>query len=369
MALVALAAGCRDRGAATGARADAAAGKQARPDAGTAQSTLMWSGRCGECHVKMRDEWRRSAHAQAARSPEYLAALRESGDAAVCRRCHEPLSGLVERDDPVAAEGVTCDACHVVAGVSVRSDGATFALRPADNVKYGPLCDAKNHYFHKMGCSPLHTESKLCAACHQWVRAGVPVFTEFEEWSHSGAADAGVECQGCHMPASRAEVAEGSGQRPSVPEHGFLGRAGGLRKGAVELALAAAAARGAVDVTATLTTRGTGHDVPTGLPEHRLILTLTLVDGAGHELGREERSYGRRLVDERGRPAPFWKAARVASDNRLAAAGSRKESWQAKAPGAREARAELWWQERDGALGLGSGARELVARGRAAVRR
>lgn len=188
-ALMVFVAGCPDRGAAPP--------PSRFVDAATPPRTaLVWSGRCGECHVKMRDEWSTSAHAQASRSPLYRAALAESSDRAVCVRCHQPLDGLAQKDDPVVGEGVTCDACHIVKSVTLRADGATLELRPTENVKFGPLCDAKNHYFHKMGCSPLHAESKLCAGCHQWVRGAMPIFTEYDEWSRSGAADEGVECQG-----------------------------------------------------------------------------------------------------------------------------------------------------------------------------
>ena len=38
------------------------------------------AGRCGECHEKMYDEWETSAHAKAATSPLYKAAVADAKD-------------------------------------------------------------------------------------------------------------------------------------------------------------------------------------------------------------------------------------------------------------------------------------------------
>jgi hypothetical protein len=333
--LVALA-GCH------GGRAPAPHDGAVAADLAPSPSVLVYAGRCGECHGKMYREWAPSAHARASKSARYLAA--RSHDQA-CDRCHLPLMGVVAADDPVAQEGITCEACHAVAAVELGQHEAHLVLHANDNVKYGPLCDAKNHYFHKMGCSPLHTESKLCASCHEWYRGTLPVFTEYEEWLASPAAASGVECQGCHMPTERAAAAEGAAPRPSVPHHGFLGREGLLRRGAVELELVARRAGKSVQVTATLVARHAGHRLPTGAPEHRLVLRLRLVGKKGVTLAETQRSYGRRLGDARNQPAPFWKATRLIGDDRLAPDVPRVETWQIAVAAGRAVAAELFYDD------------------------
>jgi len=72
------------------------------------------AGRCGECHEKMFDEWETSAHARAATSPVYLAALASSGNEQCGTRCHAPLATAMGAKDMVTSEGVTCDVCHTL---------------------------------------------------------------------------------------------------------------------------------------------------------------------------------------------------------------------------------------------------------------
>ncbi|WP_410969685.1 hypothetical protein, partial [Salmonella sp. SAL4450] len=62
---------------------------------------------------------------------------------------------------------------------------------------------------------------------------------------------------------------------------------------------------------------GAGHFVPTGLPERRVVLTVRAIDETGAERRVFEQVFGRILVDDRGAPAPFYRAERVASDNRI----------------------------------------------------
>ncbi len=150
--------------------------------------------RCEECHGRIFGEWKLSAHAQAERSTLYQAmrSKAESAEASGCDRCHAPLAAVAPS---VAGEGVGCDTCHSIRQADARVEGGGYVLSLTDNVKYGPLCDAKAHYFHKMGCSPLHNESMLCAGCHLWYRRSgaegdrvgteVPVFTEYHEWAKS----------------------------------------------------------------------------------------------------------------------------------------------------------------------------------------
>ena len=298
--------------------------------------------RCEECHEDYVRAWRGSGHAAARQSPVYAAMRAEAG--AGCDRCHAPLVGAIAADDPIHAEGVTCDVCHAIAEVRAGAGGA---LAPAFDLvstrRYGPLCDARDHYFHRMGCSPLHAESRLCGACHQleWPTAAgtVPVFTEFAEWQAAVDPAAGPSCQRCHMEGGAGEVARGWPARPQVSSHAFLSdeeRGGGLT---LALRLAEGAGPG---VEATVGNDGAAHALPAGLPGRRIVLVLRALDAEGAEVAREERAYARVLVDESGAEVPFYAAARVAEDSRLGAGERRIERWSVATAGVAAFEAELW---------------------------
>ncbi len=327
-------------------------------DSGTL-ALVSASGRCGECHGKMESEWKGSAHARAGQTAIYRA-MRSRAEPASCDRCHAPLTALIDPSEPAAQEGVTCDVCHTIAAVTAKASGAGFELRAYDNVKYGPLCDAKDHYFHKMGCSTLHTESTFCAGCHLLyvtTRRGesLPVFTEYEEWREGPYRSMGVDCQGCHMPEAPAEVAVGSPKRVAVAHHGFLGREGTLRREAIQLRVVVARQEGKLHVEVALHNNGAGHKVPTGMPGKRLVLRVRALDESGSVFSRLEQSYARILVDERNAEAPFYAAARLSLDNRLGPDERRNETFDLEAPFAGRLQVELIWKEIDDSVAAALG--------------
>jgi hypothetical protein len=274
------------------------------------------STRCAECHGKMAEEWRGSVHAQSGRSKLYQALAAAAPDGgAICAGCHTPLVPLAGGDLPAAKEGVTCDVCHTIKDVAIDQPPPRFELAVFDMVKYGPLCDAKDHYFHRMGCSKLHEKAELCGGCHLRVADGVPLYTTYQEWKESTYRDEGWQCQDCHMPGVKAPVAEGEKPREGVPDHGFFG-GGDLRKDAVKLDLTSRELDGGVMIDAVIANYA-GHDLPTGFPGKRAVLRAVAYDRAGKEVARDEITYGRRLVDARGAPTAYAGAVRVASDDRL----------------------------------------------------
>lgn len=295
---------------------DVAANPTTPTNAPAAQAHV--ASRCGECHESYLSQWTGSAHAEAARSPVYQAMRARAPEPAACDRCHAPLAAALARPDPAAAEGVTCDVCHTIDDVALAPDAATWALQLAQNRKYGPLCDAKAPYFHRVGCSPLHATSRLCAACHHRAHVAAardipPVFGEFEEWQHHGAMGDALECQGCHMPDARGQVASGATAREGVSDHEF--------SPATSVALAPRVRRepDGLAVEVTLTSDGSVHALPVGLPGRQLVLTAAAVDADGHPLGQDEAVFARTLIDEHGAEVPFFAAVRQAADTRLQA--------------------------------------------------
>jgi Cytochrome c554 and c-prime len=349
------------------ASAGAAAPSDARPlppDArpGNGKPALAKpSTRCAECHGKMADEWRGSKHAQSGHSALYAQLLEQAPDPAACATCHAPLTALLGGDHPAAKEGVSCDVCHTITKVDARLDVAPprFELAIFDMIKYGPLCDAKDHYFHRMGCSKLHETAELCAGCHQRVITvdgnPVPLYTTYQEWKEGPYPDEGWQCQDCHMPGVRAVVAEGEKPREGVPDHGFFG-GGDLRKDSAKLELVPRALDGAHVIDARLTNYA-GHDLPSGFPGKRAVLRAVALDRAGKELARDELSLGRHLVDEHGKPTAYAHAARVTIDDRLKPKEVRTVMLFGGRPQASVAKvkAELVWQSIDPILAAGLG--------------
>jgi len=326
-------------------RADAAG--SARP---SAQVLAYPAIRCAECHNKMHDEWTTSAHARAAQGPLYRKMREQARDlGAGCDDCHAPLAKRLPAGDLAIAEGVTCEVCHNIKAVSARSAGAGFELH-LDRVKYGPLCDAKDHYFHRMGCSPLHGQGELCAGCHLYYRAlpgggELPVYTEYEEW-HEGPYQA-RECQSCHMPGARVEVADGAGVRDGVGHHGWLGEQKDLRQRALAASAVVTAVGDRLRIDARVENVGAGHAVPSGQPERRIVVRATALAASGSKHAATERAFGRILVDAAGKPAPFYAATRVLSDDRIPPGQVREARLELAAPDTGELRIEVLWRPLD----------------------
>lgn len=297
-------------------------------DLGREATALVPAARCGECHGRTESQWRGSAHAQADTSALYRA-MRTDARTTSCDRCHAPLRAVAPTD-PVAAEGVSCDVCHTISSVQVgRIGGAGFALRLDDAVRYGPLCDAKPHYFHSMGCSPLHEAAEFCAACHNWSRqlpngTTLALYPEYQEWLEESAVGSGISCQSCHMPGERAEVAVGWPERSGVPRHSFLGR-GDLRRRALTGRARVTLAPGKLTVHLALTNSGAGHAVPTGLPERQLRVSVELLDASGRVTASQEHLYGRVLVDAVGKVVPFYDATSELADTRIKPGETRED--------------------------------------------
>ena len=269
----------------------------------------------------MFDEWERSAHARSASSPLYVAAA-AAAKQPECAHCHTPLVAEAPTD-PVSTEGVTCDVCHTLRDPKPAASGAGFHLAIDDMVKFGPRCDLKDHYFHRMGCSPEHKEAAICGSCHWWEPKGLPVFTEYPDWRDGPAAKEDLPCQGCHMSKSKAALAVGAPVRDGVPDHGLLGIAGDLRLRALSLDVAVKDTAGELSATVTLTNVGAGHPIPAGLPERRIVVTARIRDEAGQEVAIDRRVFGRVLVDASGTEVPFWRASKVGEDTRILPGGTR----------------------------------------------
>src|SRR5690606_10521248 len=84
---------------------------------------------------------------------------------------------------------------------------------------------------------------------------------------------------------------------------------------------------GALAVTVAVHNKNAGHAVPAGLPERRIVVRARVVDRSGTVVASDARAIGRSLVDSAGKEAPFWRAARVASDTRIQPGGTWEDTF------------------------------------------
>lgn len=319
----------------------AGAATAAAPANGKGPSLFVRAGRCSECHEHFRVEWNGSAHFKATRSAAFqksLVAVGEtpanSGLREACMLCHLPSQRFGQPDESPGnpSEGVSCDGCHTLSAVKIEAKQAVMTFDPGSGKKYGPIVGATGHYFHDMAYSPLHAKSEVCAGCHHMTALPtpggrpIPVVLDYVDWQRFGK---GKACQDCHMPSRGTEpVARGAKPRPNVPSHSF--------PGAVQLGkatkLEAAATRKPGEVAVTLL-HNAGHMVPSGFVDRRLILRAEYQSADGQPLGAEERAFGVFLVDEADKPAPFFRAARIKEDRRIAPGKPHVELFQVPQPG------------------------------------
>lgn len=303
------------------------------------QPPVHSSHRCGECHVEIAESWRGSAHAGSASNPLFAAMRADARDPS-CDQCHAPLAATLEPGSAVAAEGVTCDACHTAERVELADGRGRLVMNPGDNVKRGPLCDARDHYFHRVACVPMFERSEMCAGCHSLSRHAatgtIAIHGEYDEWRASSYGPSGSDaaCQSCHMPSVDGAVAEGWSGHERFSAHGPLAGAPPARS-PLRVVLALRPQPGdRIAIDATVSNEAAGHSLPTGLPGRRIRLEARTLDGEGRELDHWSHDYGTWLIDESGREAPFYSAAKVERDDRILSGGTRRHELVLRAPGA-----------------------------------
>lgn len=199
---------------------------------------------CGACHADIYKEWRSSIMSHAWDDPIYRALLARASKAtngeldSFCTGCHTPtglVSGKVSTADnqnppdihqPVTdMPGVDCEACHNMSAISGLDNGA-YVINDAgtDKLKFRPRLEASSPY-HQTAYSELHTESKMCASCHNVTHPGngVPVERTYDEWFESPYRQAGIGCQDCHMAPTRGKSAIMGPERKDRATHWFAG--------------------------------------------------------------------------------------------------------------------------------------------------
>lgn len=333
-----------------------------QPGMATVDKFIPSSG-CG-CHSPLVEQWSPSMHAQAIVDPVFLAkvaqAEAEAGPevAIFCKRCHAPIGNMTSdfngTGSEVAGEGVTCMFCHQIVGISGLPGNTSQLLEP-DLTRRAQLKEPTAP--HPAVYSELHEKADVCGACHNVDHPtnGAHLESSYTEWAEGPYAAEGIVCQDCHMSRepgfvgpSPGKAATGAAQRDNIYAMTFVGAnvAQGPADASRKLLQSAATVEmdlGGEDIiapsttasfTVTITNKGAGHYLPTGLTEVRemwLHVYAEAEDGTITEIG--ERRFGTVMQDATGsHPVEMWNAAAIFSDDRIPPRESVSETYAFKMP-------------------------------------
>ena len=254
---------------------------------------------CGECHQDIYNSWKKSLHSFSLQDPifdaAFMQALKAGSEEArrTCLRCHAPtvaVTGDYDLRDGLTREGVTCDFCHSVTAVHLDEREKRYSSKPG-LVKRGVIRDAVSPA-HQVAYSELHTTSEFCGGCHNYTtKYGAAVLSTYDEWRAGPYAREGVQCQDCHMVLSAGKVVDPQVMKtgPTIHLHDLIHDSEQLKSAlSVEVTRARRTGEGLV-VDLVVENVGSGHQVPTGIPSRRVVLTVT-VEGDG-EIQTRERTY------------------------------------------------------------------------------
>ncbi len=298
---------------------------------------------CGACHFERYTQWQSSHHANAGLDAWVLdvfsgtgtpgggagyvyRALHDPGETGNCAVCHAPMIDiqtpgqvmLDEVTDPAGTQGITCITCHQLTAVDAGNLGGLHYLGGkstyrfptpeqgygTDQYVWGPMGDVTFEYM-RASHSPLHRDSLLCAACHQYDRPenGQPGQHTYTEWLASPYAVPGPgyrTCQNCHMPELAGvgtNCSFGGPLRQGLERHAhtFVGSTPEMLQANLALTTTVEqTGHGTVRVRSSIDNFGAGHDFPTGVSIRNALLWITAtLDGAP-------------LVQVAGPTIPFW---------------------------------------------------------------
>ena len=313
---------------------------------------------CGKCHTQIYQSWRESMHAGAVTDPVFVASYmmayfkKGPGAAKLCLRCHAPTSVITKDYDlthELPAEGITCDFCHSLKDVNLENEENPFVLE-VGKVKLGPNIKGEVKV-HDVAYSRLHSDSKICASCHEYRPNGVPVMTTYTEWKESVYAEQGTNCQYCHMAESMGEISKNvPGPREGkIFNHNLAGGHSVIQlKKALALKITGVTRdKDRMTVKVDLTNQGSGHRVPTGIPTRKLVLYCEVKVGGG-KVYKEQVIYEKAIFNSEGRELihdsdiMLGLGAFVAKDNRIYPKETRQESFTFFIPEGKEALVTAW---------------------------
>ncbi|MEK6665248.1 MAG: multiheme c-type cytochrome [candidate division NC10 bacterium] len=256
---------------------------------------------CGTCHPAQLADWKESLHAKSmgpgvkGQLVEMLAGDTES--ALGCYACHAPLSEQQEKiagrkggflrnpafDARLQARGLACPACHVRGHQRFgppKRDGSLASELPRERLPHNSVTR-----------TPAFLRAEFCKDCHQFSPDGFALNGKllentYAEWKASPFAQAGVQCQDCHMP-DRRHLWRGIHDSEMVRSGVTVGLSTDRERYAVgDTAVA----------TLTVTNSKVGHYFPTYVTP-RVVVSGELIDRSGRVVAgsRQEQIIGREV--------------------------------------------------------------------------
>jgi len=312
---------------------------------------------CADCHVEIYQQWRTSAHSQAATDPIFqkmlAKATRDLGErgAGFCLKCHTPIAtvtwdirlyddvSLPIKLSPVSMEGVTCDFCHTFSGQEnlgkdISLGAFLYPRKGQTAIKYGVHKDARATN-HLTEVSSFLKSSEYCGICHKFSHplsgdVMQDTYTEWKDGPYSGKG--GQRCQDCHMPEFTGRSAIGGPERTNLHAHVFRGGRSDFVKKVSTITIWPTITKqsgvGKVNLKTVVANVGSGHFMPTGLPGLRQIWSETVVrDSHGAALFTNRDSIGIEALDAAGKPTMPWNAVRFGKDTRIGPKKTRQTVW------------------------------------------
>ncbi|MCG3197482.1 MAG: hypothetical protein GHCLOJNM_01968 [bacterium] len=202
--------------------------------------------------------------------------------------------------------GVSCDVCHKMEKVEQDNGklgrtaffGKAKLRATATDLQYGPLDDvtARTANLMRASYNPLHTQSLVCAPCHEYNmdhdfdgdfddEGSPPGQTTYSEWLGSAYAEEGITCQNCHMPPAENPDSLGFGgpvrEATQIHNHAFEGTTLPFLQAATNLVLAASRVNNELRARVEVRNIGAGHNFPTGFTTRNVILAVTATTNIG----------------------------------------------------------------------------------------
>ena len=221
---------------------------------------------CKRCHPAIWREWERSMHAQAWEDPIYQEAASQVADREkTCDPCHAPepilITGIGKMPKLRSEDrkyGVSCIVCHI----------------DAHGAMHGPH-KSTNPMYHANVTSEAHAKpTELCATCHG--QPSVPEHNQVDSFRNSPAAEKGLNCATCHMPAVKRRLSVHTYETVTVRKHTWAGsRSVSKLKSAANLKIVRAEGKATVRLT-----NKAGHLLP-GEALRAIILDVKISDANG----------------------------------------------------------------------------------------
>lgn len=206
------------------------------------------SGECAWCHtdqttqsgkdVSIQADWRASMLANSSKDPYWRAKVKHETAVhpqhsehieTTCSRCHAPQGAFNAFhnghenysfdeliNDPVANDGVSCTACHLITDSNVSETFVGNQHYNTEKTVYGPYQNIfPNPMINHTGYTPEYSghilKSELCASCHTLITPTIdlegnitgnsfPEQATYHEWKNSLYSANDISCGTCHTP-------------------------------------------------------------------------------------------------------------------------------------------------------------------------